>query len=551
MSGQALSEIERLRNLDSVCEQFEQSWIDGEPVDIEECLGSFREPDWTEGLNELIQIELEFRRRRGESPEADGYIQRFPDYADGIRSIFEVASDRHDENLSPEHPLRKFPHVRDLFKGLPPFSETDPEALSLLLENATTASWSHGEFLLMQGQPARAMLLIVEGVAQVIHVSDGYARVVSQVSPGDVVGEMSILMNTVCTADVVACGDLVCCVVERDEVLSVIDRVASFRSALLDLVSSRMKDQGRQDILYGRKAGNFRICECLGRGGMGIVYRGESDDEDGTSVALKMLNHRLTADHRAVQRFRREVNVGRQLSHENIIRALGSFSAFGTRFIVQEYCPGRPLCEVIERSGPLEEKTARGIVGQVAAGLIHAHQNDIIHRDVKPANVMVTIDGDVRLADFGLASAPSDSQLTSEGMLIGTPAYMAPEIISNGKVTDRADVYGLGSLALELLTGQPVFKADNVLLLFAKRSNWTLPAREDIPTVPDEDFYEFLRQSLQQDPDMREVDLAEIAKWADRAPNLIDESWFQHVAQVEPTIIEAIRGQCVLNFGKE
>jgi len=264
-----------------------------------------------------------------------------------------------------------------------------------------------------------------------------------------------------------------------------------------------------------------------------------------------MLSHRLTADHRAVQRFRREINVGRQLSHENVIRALGSFTAFGTRFIVQEYCCGRPLCEVVERLGPLELKTARGIVGQVAAGLLHAHQKDVIHRDVKPANVMVTIDGDVRLADFGLASAPSDSQLTSEGMLIGTPAYMAPEIISNGEVSDRADVYGLGCLALELLTGQPIFKADNVLLLFAKRSNWTLPAREDIPTVPDEEFYEFLCQSLQQDPALRDVDLAEIAKWADSTPDLIDESWFQHVAQVEPTLIEAIRGQCVLNFNTE
>ena len=551
MGGQALSEIERLRNLDTLCEQFEQSWLDGKPADIEECLDSFCQSDWTEGLKELIQIELEFRRKRGESPEADEYLQRFPDHADVIRSILDAASDRDDASLSPEHPLRRFPHVRDLFKGLPPFSETEPEALSLLLENATTASWSHGEFLLMQGKPARALLLIVEGVAQVIHVSDGFARVVTQVSPGDVVGEMSILMNTMCTADVVACGDLVCCVVDRDDVLSVIDRIPSFRSALLDLVSCRMRDQGRQDILYGRKAGNFRICECLGRGGMGIVYRGESDDEEGTSVALKMLNHRLTADHRAVQRFRREVNVGRQLSHENIIRALGSFSALGTRFIVQEYCPGRPLCEVVERLGPLDEKTARGIVGQVAAGLVHAHQHDNIHRDVKPANVMVTMDGNVRLADFGLASAPSDSQLTSEGMLIGTPAYMAPEIISNGKVSDRADVFGLGCLALELLTGEPVFKADNVLLLFAKRSNWTLPAREDIPTIPDEDFYEFLRLSLQQDPAMRKVDLAEIATWAESAPNLIDESWFQRVAQVEPTLIEAIRGQCVLNFRKK
>lgn len=205
-------------------------------------------------------------------------------------------------------------------------------------------------------------------------------------------------------------------------------------------------------------AGKYRIEDMVGRGGMGIVYKAE-DTKLKRSVALKFLPPELVQDKEARERFVLEARAAAALSHPNICTIHEIDEEEGKSFIAMEYVKGQSLKAKIER-GPLEEQEALDVAIQVAAGLEEAHKRGIIHRDIKSANIMITEKGQAKVMDFGLAKVKGTTILTREGTTLGTVAYMSPEQARGEKVDHRSDIWSLGVVMYEMLSGQLPFTGD-------------------------------------------------------------------------------------------
>ena len=211
-------------------------------------------------------------------------------------------------------------------------------------------------------------------------------------------------------------------------------------------------------------AGRYRVQRLLGRGGMGAVYLAD-DEVLHELVALKVISSSFSSDEAAlVARFRREASAARKVSSPNVIRIhdLGEARP-GLLYLSMEYFNGRTLNEVIAQRGVVPMKDVQDILQQVCNGLEAAHEAGVIHRDLKPGNVLVGERGAVKLIDFGLATTLVGDNLTATGAILGTPHYMAPEQVRGKPVDARADIYSLGALAYHLVTGRPPFTGENAI----------------------------------------------------------------------------------------
>ncbi|HVU32017.1 MAG TPA: serine/threonine-protein kinase [Opitutaceae bacterium] len=206
--------------------------------------------------------------------------------------------------------------------------------------------------------------------------------------------------------------------------------------------------------------GRFRIQETIGRSGMATIYR--SIDAAGHEVAIKVPLRHIESDPVGFARFRREEEVGLRLNHPNIIRVT-EVPAKSRPYMVMEYLRGETLDVVARRSRPMPEPDALRIAARVCDALQYLHDQDIVHCDLKPSNIMLCADGSLRLFDLGLSSAPlrRRSVLARFGQVFGTPEYMAPEQVENGAIDGRTDLYSLGAILYELLTGEVPFRRDD------------------------------------------------------------------------------------------
>ena len=212
----------------------------------------------------------------------------------------------------------------------------------------------------------------------------------------------------------------------------------------------------------------YRILAKIGKGGMGDVYKAEHRLMHRT-VALKVINHVLVNNPQAIERFRREVQAAASLTHPNIVSAYDAGQAGRAHFLAMEYVEGTDLAGIVKQRGPMSSEDACRLVRQAALGLDTAHQQGMIHRDIKPHNLMLATDGTLKILDFGLASLTADpvvgkgrkflrGDLTTHSTVIGTPDYVAPEQADDAHGVDlRADIYGLGATFYFLLAGQPPF----------------------------------------------------------------------------------------------
>ena len=208
-------------------------------------------------------------------------------------------------------------------------------------------------------------------------------------------------------------------------------------------------------------AGRYELIDRIGEGGMAVVYKAK-DRLLNRYIAVKILRPEFTRDVQFVENFRKESQAAAGLQHPNIVSVYDVGTEGNIHYIVMELIDGRPLSEIIKETAPMNYKDVVSIAKQVASALSIAHKHHIIHRDVKPHNIMITTDGTAKLADFGIAKAVSDSTMVSEtSKIIGSVHYFSPEQARGAYVDERSDIYSLGIVMYEMLTGQVPFDGDN------------------------------------------------------------------------------------------
>lgn len=263
------------------------------------------------------------------------------------------------------------------------------------------------------------------------------------------------------------------------------------------------------DQTYG---GRYVVIERVGVGGMAEVYRAR-DELLGREVAVKVLSERLSTDRSFVERFRREAQAAANLNHPNIVSLYDYGSDGATNFIVMEFIDGRSLAEVISQEAPLLPERAAEIAGDVAKALERAHNAGLVHRDIKPNNIMMTSTGQTKVTDFGIVRAlggETEQQMTQTGMVIGTAAYLSPEQAQGNPVDARSDVYSLGCVLYEMLTGSPPFAGDTPLAVAYKHVRETPEPPSSLnPDVP-EDLDAITMKALAKNPDNRYASATEM-----------------------------------------
>jgi len=340
-------------------------------------------------------------------------------------------------------------------------------------------------------------------------------RSIATLARGSVAGEMSLITQEPATADVVAETELRVLVLSAAAFDGLAAKNPELTIVLTNVVADRL-GRAMHDGLGGKLLNGFRILRCVGRGGMAVVYEA-MDVATGEHVALKMMSHRLVYQPGAFSRFEREARIVEPLEHDNIARMKGHFPAFRTEFIVMEFCEGATLAELLSRNGAFPEDQAKRVLGQLATALQFVHDRGVVHRDLKPGNVMLTPAGRVKLMDFGLAK--EDEQITDDtatqlGTVLGTPLYMPPGQMTGDEAGPAIDIYSFACIAYELVAGRPLFEGRTTRGLHQDKLTRQVPPASDIGAGVSPELHELLVRALDKDADNRLESLAETAAWS-------------------------------------
>ncbi|WP_422746450.1 protein kinase domain-containing protein [Mycobacterium sp. WMMD1722] len=268
--------------------------------------------------------------------------------------------------------------------------------------------------------------------------------------------------------------------------------------------------------------GRYRVDAPIATGGMSTVYRGLDVRLD-RPVALKVMDSRYSGDQQFLTRFQREAKAVARLKDPGLVavydQGLGSPGG-PPAYLVMELVEGGTLRELLRERGPMPPHAAAAVLGPVLSGLAVAHRGGLVHRDIKPENVLISDDGEVKIADFGLVRAVAEAQITSTSVILGTAAYLSPEQVGTGSAGPRSDVYSVGILAYEILTGTTPFTGDSALAVAYQRMDHDVaPPSRMIAGVPPQ-FDEMVLRATARDPADRFADALEMGAALD---DLVDE----------------------------
>ena len=254
--------------------------------------------------------------------------------------------------------------------------------------------------------------------------------------------------------------------------------------------------------MIGRMAGNYRIVEKLGEGGMGAVYKG-IDVMVEREVAIKVLRPEIARQPGVLERFRAEAVTLAKLNHPSIATLYSFFRHEDEYFMVMEFVPGRTLDGLLREWGPMPGGHAVRIFSQVLDGIHHAHAIGILHRDIKPANIMLTNTGAVKVTDFGIARVLGQARMTRQGNIVGTLEYIAPERIRGEEADLRSDIYSLGAVLYEMLSGRLPFERDNEFALMQAHLTAPVPPFASLGVGVPPPFETVLKRALAKKPEDR------------------------------------------------
>lgn len=252
--------------------------------------------------------------------------------------------------------------------------------------------------------------------------------------------------------------------------------------------------------MIGRTLGNrYELVEKIGSGGMSFVYKARCSLLN-RYVAVKVLRPEFTSDENFVKKFRQESQAAASLSHQNIVSIYDVGDDGDTYYIVMEYIEGKTLKQLIREKGRLEPRHAAEIAQQICRALVHAHRNHIVHRDIKPHNILVTKDGIAKVTDFGIARAVTSSTVTNTGSVIGSVHYFSPEQARGGYIDEKSDLYSLGIVLYEMVTGRVPFEGESPISIALKHIQETVtPPAEIVQGIP-AGLEQIIMKAVQKDP---------------------------------------------------
>jgi len=256
-------------------------------------------------------------------------------------------------------------------------------------------------------------------------------------------------------------------------------------------------------------AERYQIIEELGKGGMGRVYRAV-DKKLKEEVALKLIKSEIASDKKTIDRFSNELKIARKIAHKNVGRMYELLEDKGTHFITMEYVPGQDLKGLIRQTGQLAIGTAISIAKQVCEGLAEAHRLGVVHRDLKPSNLMIDKEGNARIMDFGIARSLKAKGITGAGVMIGTPEYMSPEQVEGKEADQRSDIYALGVMLYEMVTGSVPFEGDTAFAIGVKHKSEIPKDPKEINSQIPDDLSRLILRCMEKDKAKRYQSLGDV-----------------------------------------
>ncbi|MBA7494004.1 Serine/threonine-protein kinase PknD [subsurface metagenome] len=259
----------------------------------------------------------------------------------------------------------------------------------------------------------------------------------------------------------------------------------------------------REELTTGSTfAGRYQIIEEIGKGGMGKVYKAQ-DKKIKETVALKLIKPEIASDKKTIERFGNEMKFARKVSHRNVCRMYDLGEEKGSHFITMEYVPGEDLRSSIRRFGQLPIGKSISITKQICEGLAEAHRLGVIHRDLKSNNIMIDKEGNVRIMDFGIARSLEAKGITGPGVMIGTPEYMSPEQVEGKEVDQRSDIYSLGVILYEMVTGRVPFEGDTPFTIGMKHKGEIPKNPKELNTQISDDLNSVILRCLEKEKEKR------------------------------------------------